>query len=189
MRQGRPSALTPNQQDQIRARLAAGEGVRPLAAEYGVGKATIGRLSGHTGRVREVAQKIAHAQSELATLPISSQHQAVSLAEKLREASQNIASAACYGAATAHRLSAIANAQAQKLDDAEPFGDGDVLRNIHGLTKMANDASVVAMGLLSSNKDAAAAAQKEQPPAPSFDPKKISSGALQELLDARVAAK
>ena len=184
----RPPALNPQQQAEVRAKLAAGEGVRALAREYGVGIATINRLSDHTYRVRKVAETLADAQTELAALPIAHQHQAVSLAEKLREASQNIAAAACHGAATAHRLSAIANAQAQKIDDVDPFADVDALKNIHGLTRMANDASSIALGLLSANKDAAAAAQKEQPPAPSFDPAKLSTGALQELLEARIAA-
>lgn len=186
---GRAQALSPQQQQEVSARLAAGESIRALAAEYGVAKATIGKFSGQSGRVREVAEKLAQAHKELATLPIRHQHQAVSLAEKLREASQNIAAAACHGAATAHRLSAIANAQAQKIDDVNPFEDVDALKNIHGLTRMANDASSIALGLLSANKDAAAAAQKEPPAAPSFDPKQLSTGALQELLEARIAAK
>lgn len=189
MKHGRPPALSPQQQKEVSARLAVGESVRALAKEYGVGIATIGRLSVHTAQIRNVAEILVHAQTELAALPIAHQHQAVTLAERLREASQNLAAAACHGAATAHRLSAIANAEAQKVDDAAPFADVDVLRNIHGLTKMANDASIIAMGLLSSNKDAAAAATKEQPPAPSFDPAKLSSGALQELLEARGASK
>lgn len=57
------------------------------------------------------------------------------------------------GAATAHRLSAIANSQVAKVDDADPSKSMDMLRDVAVLTKMANDASTIGLNLLSANKE------------------------------------
>lgn len=57
------------------------------------------------------------------------------------------------GAATAHRLSAIANSQVAKVDDADPSKSMDMLRDVAVLTKMANEASTIGLNLLSANKE------------------------------------
>lgn len=178
----RPPALTPQQQDEVRARLAAGEGPRALAREYGVGDATIRRLSAHSARVRTVAEKVAEAQSALAALPIAQQHQALSLADKLRSISDNLAAAAMHGAATAHRLNALANAEVAKVADAEPLKSLESLRGVSVLSKLANESAAVALGMLAANKGRA---HEDPPETPTVDPAKLSSETLQELLDAR----
>ena len=148
-RTGRPPALTPAQQEEVRRRLAAGEGVRALSAEFGVGKATIGRLAGHAGRVRQVAETLAAAHSALAELPIQQQHQALSLAEKLRSISSSIADAAAHGADTAQHLHALANAEARKVKTYEDPCAGSRLHAVGALTKLANEAAVIPLGLIS----------------------------------------
>lgn len=150
---GRPPALTPKQQEEVRRRLAAGEGVRALAQEFKVGKATIGRLAGHTGQVRKVAETLAAAQNALAALPIQQQHMALSLADKLRSISDNLASAAELGAKTSHRLQALANSQVAKVDDADPMQSIAALRDVGVLTKLANDSASIALNLLAANKE------------------------------------
>lgn len=183
---GRPPALSPAQQEDVRRRLAAGgpgNTVRALAAEFGVGKATIGRLAGHTGQVRKVAESLAAAHIALEALPVSQQHAAVSLAEKLRAISDNLAAAAMHGAATAHRLNALANSEVAKIDDAEPLQSLDALRGVGVLSKLANESASVALNLLSANRDRIPA---ERPAPAQLDPAKLSDGALQELLEARI---
>jgi hypothetical protein len=78
---------------------------------------------------------------------------AVSLAERLRNISASLASAAELGSATAHRLHALANSEVAKVDDAEPMASLDSLRNVGVLTKLANESSHIALNLLASNKE------------------------------------
>jgi hypothetical protein len=184
----RPPALSPLQQADVRRRLAEGEGVRALAREFGVGVATIKRLSEQSEHVRNVAEQVAAAQTALAALPVAQQHQALSLADKLRSISDNLAAAAMHGAATAHRLNALANAEVAKVDDADPLKSLEALRGVGVLSKLANESASVALNLLAANKPTVERINAPAPPTTSIDPKKLSPQALQELLAARDAA-
>lgn len=184
---GRPPALTPAQQDEVRRRLAAGEGVRALAAEFKVGKATIGRLAGHTGQIRKVAETLAAAQTALAELPPAHQAVAVNLAEQLRAVSTSMAAAAVHSADTAQRLHAMANKAVREIIDPEAVGTGAKLMLVGGLTKLANDAAVIPMGLISANRPTVDRLNQPKEEQASIDPKKLSPQALQELLAARDA--
>ena len=110
------------------------------------------------------------------------QAQAISLAEKLRNISNSLAHAAENGAATAHRLSAIANLQVQKIDEEEPMNSQEQLQAISALTKIANDAASLGLGLVNANKGAAPESEK---PKTRIDPKKLSTAALKELIAAK----
>lgn len=87
----------------------------------------------------------------LAVLPVAQQYQAISLAEKLRNISANLAGAAEYGAATAHRLQAIAHAQVQKIDDADPMNSQEQLQAISALTRISNDSAKLGADLVSAS--------------------------------------
>ncbi len=87
-------------------------------------------------------------------LPISAQITAQNLAAKLRAISDNLASAAHYGAMTAHRLSGLAHGQLDKIDDASPLESAATLKGVAVLTKMANEASTIPLNLLAANKEA-----------------------------------
>ena len=151
----RPSKLSPEQRGEVVKRLAAGEGVRALAREFGVDPAVISRLgvAQQTQRVQVVAQQVAAAQTALSALPVAQQYTALSLADKLRNISNSLASAAELGSATAHRLHALANSEVAKVDDAEPMASLDSLRNVGVLTKLANESSHIALNLLAANKE------------------------------------
>lgn len=150
----RPSKLSPAQWVDVERRVLEGESIRSLAKEFGVSEGAIRqRVSTQTTHVRNVAQKLAVAQTELAALPIQQQYQALNLADKLRNISSSLASAAELGAATAHRLHALANSEVSKVDDAEPMASIESLRNVGVLTKLANDSSHIALNLLAANKD------------------------------------
>ena len=178
----RPPALNPTQQEEVRRRLAAGEGVRALAREYKVGSATIRRLATHSAQVRNVAEKLAAAQDALATLPAAHQYAAISLSEKLRNISVSLASAAELGAKTAHRLQSLANSEVARVEDSDPMASMGNLRNVGVLTKLANDSASIALNLLAANRDRIGS----EPPAESeLDTGKLSDSALRELLDAR----
>lgn len=151
----RPSKLTPDQWAEIDRKLAAGEGVRDLAKEYGISPASVSKrgVSKQTKQVQVVAKQLAEAQTALAELPVHQQYIAVSLAEKLRNISDNLAAAAQYGAQTAHRLSALANSEVAKVDDAEPLASVENLKGVAALTKLANESATIALNLLSANKE------------------------------------
>ena len=109
--------------------------------------------SSQTKQVQVVAKQLAEAQTALSELPVHQQYVAVSLAEKLRNISDNLAAAAQYGAQTAHRLSALANSEVAKVDDAEPLASVENLKGVAALTKLANESATIALNLLSSNKE------------------------------------
>jgi hypothetical protein len=159
----RPSKLSPQQWQEIERRLAAGEGASELAREYKVHPAQITRrVTQVSQKVRNVAQSLAKAQTELAELPVPQQYAAVSLAEKLRAISVSLASAAELGAKTAHRLHSLANTQVCKVDDADPLSPGsmEALKGVSALTKLANDSSQIAVNLLNANRDTVKEANK-----------------------------
>lgn len=153
---GRPSKLTEAQWDEIGARLLNGESVRELAAEFGVGKSAISeRFSGRNRTIRTVAEKLVEVETAVMALPIPEQHAVRGHAARLMSISNHVASAAEYGAATAHRLAGIAHAKVQEVDDSKPLDDDsrEALKDVAVLTKMANDAGAMAMNLLAANKD------------------------------------
>ena len=94
--------------------------------------------------------------AQISALPVSRQQIVGTLAQRLSNISTHLASAAEYGAATAHRLSGIAHEQVAKIDDADPLNQESMesLRGIAALTKMANEASEIGVNLLRANKDA-----------------------------------
>lgn len=154
---GRKSALTEKQWTAIEQRMLGGEGVRALGREFGISEAAIRkRLGAQVESTKAIANQIVSTECALMNLPISAQINAQNLAAKLRNISSNLASAADLGASTAHRLQALANSEVNKVDDAEPFGSIDSLRNVGLLTRLANDSASIALNLLAANKETVA---------------------------------
>lgn len=161
----RPSKLTDAQWEKIGKRLLAGESASALAREFGISKAAVSaKFSERVRNVKDAANQIVAAESALSKLNVSEQLAARSLADDLKAISQHLAGAARHGAATAHRLSGIANAKASEVDDASPLNDESrkALSDISALTKMANDASEIGMNLLKANKDTIDELNKQQ---------------------------
>jgi hypothetical protein len=193
---GRPSKLTEAQWAEVERRVLHGETARALGREFGVSEGAIRqrfgvstRVSTQSTQVQETARKIADANTALAALPPTQRPAALSLAEKLQNISESLASAAALGAATSHRLSALANVEVSKIDDAKVLSaeSMDAMRGVAALTKLANESSNIAINLLSANKDR----MKEPPPPedlPTIDPAKLSNSALEEIMGARIAA-
>jgi ABC-type transporter Mla subunit MlaD len=153
---GRKSALTEKQWQQIGERLLKGEAGRVLAREFGVSEAAIRkRFSAQTKQIKSVANQLVAAETAFASLPISAQISARTLADELKEISMHLAGAARYGAATAHRLSGIAHAKVEEIDDAKPLDDESLktLKGISVLTQLANNAAEIPIGLLKANKE------------------------------------
>ena len=158
----RPSKLSPEQWSTLEQRYQAGEGARALAREYGVDEAAIRRkFVRTTPQVRDAAERLAAGQSAVAALPAALQPVAIDLAAKLRNISASLASAAELGAATAHRLHALANSEVAKVDDAEPLASAESLRAVAGLVKLGNDAAQIGVNLLAANKERIKAADDQ----------------------------
>lgn len=152
----RPSKLTDAQWEKIGKRLLAGESASSLAREYGISKASVSaKFSERVRNVKDAANQIVAAESALSKLNVSEQLAARSLADDLKAISQHLAGAARHGAATAHRLSGIANAKAELIDDASPLDEQGMktIGEVAVLTKLANSAAEIPLGLLKANKE------------------------------------
>lgn len=153
---GRKSSLTEKQWSEIERRLIAGEKGRALAKEFGISEAASRKRCGaQTKQIKDVANQLVAAETAFSALPISAQISARTLADELKEISMQLAGAARYSAATAHRLAGIAHAKVAEIDDAAPLDDQSriALGDIAVLTKMANGASEIGLNLLRANKD------------------------------------
>lgn len=155
---GRKSSLTDSQWEQIGKRLLLGvESARSIAREFGTSEASLRRkFPARRKDVKTVANQIVEAELALKRLPISSQIDALTLVDELKAISHHLASAGKYGAATSHRLSAIAHGKAQEIDDATPLDEESLvaLKGIAALTRMSNEASEIGINLLRANKEA-----------------------------------
>lgn len=179
---GRKSSLTPEQWVEIERRhLVDGESVRSLAKEYSVDEAAIRRKINpqksadekSAKSLRELAdaklnadKAVREISAEISALPISRQQIVSDLAQKLMNISGHLASAAEYGAATAHRLSGIAHMKIAEIDDAKPLDQQSIetLKGIAVLTKMANESSEIAVNLLTANKETVKELNKPRDP-------------------------
>lgn len=151
---GRPSKLTDAQWERIGKRLLAGESNAALAREFNISKANIsGRFSKRTETVKNVANQIVATDRAISFLNVSEQIAAFSLADELKAISMHMAGAGKFGAATSHRLAMLANAQVSKIDETDPMESQEILQGISALTKMSNDASMIPINLLNSQRE------------------------------------
>lgn len=127
--------------------------MRALAKEFDVSPSMISKwnVPKQSLQVRNTAAKLAEAQLALAALPLPHQRVAMDLAEKLQGISANLAEAALSGSTVSARMAAIAASQAGLVDPDKPMATAENLQAIGALTKLANDASVMGLQLLSAN--------------------------------------
>jgi len=146
---GRPSKLSSVQEREILQRLAAGESNRAVAKDFHVGEATIRRIfSAQVPKVRDVAQRLAVAEKELESMPVSAQRATRTLADQLKDIGNNLATAARYGSATAARLAELAHGELKDIQGQDGKLDGVKVLNIGVLTRTANEAAVPALRLV-----------------------------------------
>jgi hypothetical protein len=151
---GRPSKLTDNQWEQIQKRMLGGESASELAREYGVTEGAIRKkVSTKIVQIKTIAKQMVEVESIYEALPINTKIAVRTLADELKEISMHLASAARYGAATAHRLAGIANEKTDDLDPADII-DMNRLREIAALTRTANEASNIGINLIKANQEA-----------------------------------
>jgi transposase-like protein len=167
---GRKSSLTPEQWAEVERRhLVDNVSINALAAEFGVNESSIrrklkaskGESSSGKNRLQQLAEEKVRTDAEskrvtaqIAGLPVAQQVIVSDLARKLSNISEHIGSAAEISAASAHRLSMLANQQLEKVDDVNPLSSATELKTFEALQSMANGASQIPMNLLKANKDA-----------------------------------
>lgn len=168
---GRKSSLSAEQWLEIERRhVVEGESINALAAEFGVNESSIRRkikpnkaespngqnplkvLAKEKVRVDAESKRIAE---QIAELPYAKQQIVSDLARKLASISEHLGSAAEYSAASAHRLSLMANQQLEKVDEVDPLKNVVELQSVALLQKMANTSSEIGLNLLKANKDMA----------------------------------
>jgi hypothetical protein len=162
---GRNSKLTDAQWDKIGKRLLAGESTSALAREFGISKASVSaRFSGRNKTVKDAAHTIVAAENALSKLTFPEQRAARTMADDLLAISNHLAGAGRYGAATAHRLSAIAHGRAELIPDTGPLKqeEKDEIQAVAVLTKLANDASQIGIDLIRANKESFEEARKKE---------------------------
>lgn len=165
---GRKSSLTAEQWIEIERRhLVDGVSINALAVEFGVNESSVRRrikpgkaaspgqkhplhaLAEEKARVDAQNRRIS---AQIAELPYAGQQIVSDLARKLTNISEHIGSAAEISAASAHRLSILANQQLDLVDDVNPLKSAVQLQAALLLQKMANGASEIPMNLLRANK-------------------------------------
>ena len=149
----RKSKLSEKQWAEVDRRLLEGDAARAIARDFDLSEAAVrSRKNTHVAPVKDVANQIVSTQRALKALPITSQQTAQTLAQKLMSLSDNLLGAAMYGAATAHRLNAIANDMVQKVDDAEPLKSMEALKAVAVIGKIASEQAHIGLQLVNANK-------------------------------------
>ena len=160
---GRPSKLSPDRWVELERRLNLGESAAVLSREFGVSQSVISnRFSKVSIEVRKTAELIVAGRVALAELPVVKQYQVLNLADRLQSIAESVTSAVELSAKTGHRMHALANTEACRVDDSNPLGDMETLKGVAVLTKIANEALAPALSLIASSKDRMTAYELEQ---------------------------
>jgi transposase-like protein len=168
---GRKSVLTPEQWAEVERRhLVGGESINSLAKEFGINESSVRRkvlpnnaeakISGKSliqlaNEKIQADRKAAVIAEKIAELPVVRQNTFNSLVVKMKNIGDHLMSAAEYGASTAHRLSALANAEVQKIDDTNPLNSSEAIKGVAAMTSLANQSSKIAIDLIAANKGGA----------------------------------
>lgn len=146
----RKSKLTEKQWEELKTKHLHGATIRSLSREYGLSAGTISeRISEQNKKIKTVANQIVKAEQAFESLPISERIKVRSLADTLKATSRALAGAAECGAETAHRLTKLASKQTEMLNEEVP--DIEQLKVVAALTKTANEAAVIPLGLVKAN--------------------------------------
>lgn len=146
---GRKSKLTDEQWEEIKTRNLAGESLRSLAREFGVGESTAReKVSAQTAQIKDVAKQILNTKAAISALPVSAQISAYNLADKMMIMQGDLSDAAIAGANTAKLLNEAMN---KRLILARATKDGVTEDDISVAMKSsmtANSAGKISMDML-----------------------------------------
>jgi hypothetical protein len=160
----RPSPLTESLRVEIGKRIASGESIRAIAREKKIPESTLRKnFSAQAPLIKSVATALASAELELASLPVSAQRAARSLADQFKDIQNDYATAAARSTKTAVKFANLAGKVAD--DIPEDFAGAEALASASlatELTKTMNAALVPATNLISVSKPKIEPAQSDE---------------------------
>ena len=144
---GRKSKTTPEQDQRLIERHLAGESIRSLAKEVGISEASLrAKISAQSSQIKNAAQHIVQAERALTNMTISAQITARTIASKMLRTLDMVATGNELMGGSYMRLAMAHNAQAQKIDEADPLGgegSAKALLAMSALGKLATQAAEV----------------------------------------------
>lgn len=170
-KRGAPEKLTAKQWTELKRRSLGGEGYESLSRAFRISTARISeRIGPEVSQIKAIAGQVINTRNALNALPAEQRALTLSLVAHLTNISSNLASAASFGAMTAHRLSAMAHKQTDHIDETDPLGlnitkqstqeehaqaaaSRNALQAVNVLTATANEAAKTGINLLAANKD------------------------------------
>ena len=148
--------------EEIGKRILAGEVKARLAEEYGVSRTAISdRFSGRLDKIKTVADQVISAEENFLRLTNSEQMLTNTLIDQRRAISRAMSSAAVHSANTSHRLAALANQQAQMINDADPMSDADRIKTVVMLQEGSNRAGSMPITMITAIKKGADPVEKQ----------------------------
>lgn len=158
-----------------------GVAVTTLAAQYGLDESSIRRkIKPSTGErangiptLRHLAEKkiealsaIAVVDEQIGELPATRQIIVHDLVARMQSISVHLTCAAETSAATARKLALLAGAQVDRIDASKPMTakTREIVTSVSAITKTANEAGAIGLGLLSANRE-----MMKAPPADTHD--------------------
>lgn len=167
-------------------KLIEGIGASAIAREYGVSEGAIRKRqrsnasSGMEIGSKRIVEMRLEERAIIDPLPVVLQKRMYSMVDTQLEIIRNLSLSSELGSKTSHRLAAIANLHASKLDDENP--DPESIKMVHALTETANKAAYQPVEMMKAMR-ASMPVQADE--VRTVDPAKISTGALHEVLAAR----
>lgn len=176
---GRPSKLTESQLEEIKRRITAGEGVRALAAEFGVSPALVSKLcSPKAKRIKAVANQVFEADKALARLPVSERPLALRIVDDMKHTAANLARGARAASETFADLAEMARERKGKVRQADGSIDFKMAAEADMLGQAANRAAVPALRLVAAGQTAPVDEDPEDEP----DMSTLSDAELDQLI-------
>lgn len=139
------------------------EPVCALAREYGVAessiRARVNKSAENAGinseRIKTIANQVADVREVVHSLTPLAQRQVMSMADEIERIRHPLSRAAAMNAQTASVLAGIAQKQINKVNQADPMDEPDILQGAAALLKLSNEASTLPTNMLRLYADAA----------------------------------
>lgn len=146
---GRKSKLTDEQWEEIKTRNLAGESLRSLAREFGVGESTAReKVSAQTAQIKDVAKQILDTKAAISALPVSAQVSAYNLADKMMAVSLNTTDASVAGSLIAKLVNEDAFRKLAKVVEGKKTLTEEDVSSAMKSAMTANTASKIGIDLL-----------------------------------------
>jgi len=147
---GRPSKLDDRQWAEAARKLAAGESYAKVAKDMKVAKSTlVGRFSDRMETIKDVAERLATAESDFDRMPITDRISVRTLADHLKGLTNQLVETARIQGETARIMAKHGLRAAQEI---QPGSTAEDMRTVAACTELANKAGQMGMGLLTAGK-------------------------------------